>query len=420
MAYNWKDGNIQQRTFLFFLLILIFFSVLSVVNSSSCFQVYAEPANIPSLFLSIQVEGNPNIIHLEKGRTLYKIMAYKEAAAEFSRIEKVDQQDNKELQDIIEESLYLRANSLMKIGDYSGAMALIDLIPGKSRFYRYGTYTRAMISLNISKEEDTIKYLKQIVKNSPAPRTANDKQDDLIENLSLKSDTTLGFIYLERNNPEEAIKHFAVIPRESPFYTQALFGSGWAYATMGRWVRTVVFWEELVNLYPEDKYAREVVPFIGHAYVTLSAYGKALEQNGIALRYYEDILKRFSDIEQEINARNIKGIAHAIEVVGDKDFANEWDLFNGLLYMEEYISGHHVPASQGNENPSSDEVLINALREKRRKIIDGISKSLRHRIEDLKHQLRESSVNTSLEIAGNLRLEGGGHISNDMIFDDHD
>lgn len=355
--------------------------------------IYAETPDIPFLLMSLQMEGDPFKVWFEKGKTLYRLKAYSEAAEAFSRIGKDAPPD------IMEESLYLRANSLMKTGNYPGALSAANLIPAKSRFYFQGLYTRAMISLNSGQEREAAETLELVSKNPQR------------EDLAMKAHLTLGFIYLESNNPSEALKHFSVIPKDSPFYMQALFGSGWAYANMGRWVRVVVFWEELSTLYPESSYTREALPHIGHAYATLSAYGKALEQNGTALHHYENMLKKIPDIERGGREKEIKGIERAIELLGERRLLREMELYHGLLSMEEYLSGIREGISYDVES------LREVSKKKRGEIIDRISERLLQSIEELRHQLLEASVRTSLEIARNLRLEGGGQISSDMIFD---
>lgn len=389
----------HRNTMTRFLILIICLFISPVSNVLSGHLASAGPTDIPSLLLSLPLDdaGAPSIIWFEKGKALYKLMAYREAAEAFSRIEK-DGEKSGVPPDIIEESLYLRANSLMKIGDYSGAEALLNLIPDKGRFYSYGLYTKAMIHLHQGNEKDAIEDLGQISKGSPA------------EDLNFKAHLTSGFIFLEKGNPPEAIRHFAVIPVTSPFYVQALFGSGWSYARMGRWVRAVVFWEELSSRYPESKYAREVMPYIGHAYTTLSAYGKALEQNGIALHYYENLLRKLSDIGKGIRSKDMKTITQAVSIVGDKGLSDDLELYHGLLSMEGYLLGRKGP----DESPIG--TLITASKKMRDDIADRLSERSSRRIEDLRHQLLEASLNTSLEIARNLRLEGGGRISDDMIF----
>ena len=389
----------QRNTMARFLILIICLFIFPVANVLSGHLAYAEPADIPSLILSLRMEGIPSMVWFEKGKALYKLMAYREAAESFSHIEKDGEKDGIP-KEIIEESLYLRANSLMKIGGYSEAVALLNLIPDKSRFYSYGLFTKAMINLRQGNEKDAIEVFDQISRSFPA------------ENLAFKAHLTSGFIFLERGNPSEAVRHFAVIPVTSPSYVQALFGSGWAYATMGRWVRAVVFWEELSSRYPESKYAREVMPYIGHAYATLSAYGKALDQNGIALRYYQDLLKRLSDIGKRIQSKDIKAIAEAIDIAGDKKMSDDLELYHGLLSMEGYLLERKVGEK------GLIETLITASKMKRGDIVDRISERLSRSIEGLRHQLLEASLTASLEIARNLRLEGGGRISDDMIFNE--
>lgn len=355
--------------------------------------IYAETPDVPSLLMSLQVEGDPFRVWAEKGKTLYRLKAYSEAAEAFSRVGKDAPPD------IMEESLYLRANSLMKTGNYPEALSAVNLIPAKSRFYVQGLYTRAMISLNSGREREAAEILEQVSKDLQR------------EDLALKAHLTLGFIYLDGNNPAEALKHFSEIPKDSPFYIRALFGSGWAYAKMGRWVRALVYWEELSGLYPETSYTREVLPHIGHAYATLSAYGKALEQNGTALHHYEKMLKKISDLEKKVRRKEIDGIERAIDFIGDRRLSGEFELYTGLLSLEDYLA-------RVREGEAYDvKTLTKAAKEKRDEIIDRLSGRLLQDLDVLRGQLLDASVSASLEIARNLRLEGGGQISNDMIFD---
>ena len=387
----------QTGRWLRFFILAASLVVSSVMPPLSTHSAYAGPVSIPPLLLSLRMEGIPSILWFEKGKALYNLMAYQEAAEAFSHIEK-DGEKGGSPKEMIEESLYLRANSLMKIGDYPEAAALLNLIPDKSRFYSYALYTTAMIYLYQENEKNAIEVFEQISANFPA------------ENITFKAHLTSGFIFLEKDNPAEAVRHFAVIPETSPFYMQALFGSGWAHAKMGRWVRTVVSWEELSSRYPESQYTREVMPYIGHAYAALSAYGKALDQNGIALRYYQDLLKKLSDIGKRIESKEIKAIAEAIDIAGDKKMSDDLELYHGLLSMEEYLSGRKGVGE------SDIRILITASVESRSNITDRLSERLSRRIDDLRHQLLEASLTASLEMARNLRLEGGGRISNDMIF----
>lgn len=369
------------------------------VNPLSMHSARAESVNLSPLILSLPLDkaSAPPIGWLEKGKALYKLMAYREAAEAFSRIERESEKSGIP-KEIIEESLYLRANSLMKIGNYPEAAAEISFISEKSRFYSYALYTKAMINLYQGNEKGAIEIFEQVSRDFPA------------EELAFKAHLTSGFISLEKGNPEDAVRHFSVIPATSPFYEQALFGSGWAYARMGRWVRAVVFWEELSSRYPESKYTIEVMPQIGRAYATLSAYGKALEQNGAALQYYENLQRRLSAIKQGVQSKDMKAMTQAAGLAGDNEMAEDLELYQGLLSLEGYVLGRK-DLGEALVIP-----LITASKKRRDDIADRLAERLSRRMNDLRQQLFEASFNTSLEVARNLRLDGGGHISDDMIF----
>ena len=377
----------------FFILILISLSFLSVFNPFTSNQTQA--ADIPSQIFNLKIEGDPSNVWFEKGKMLYKIMAWSDAVSAFSNI------DSSAPQDMLDESLYLRANCLIKTGSFTEAMSSVSKIQGKSKFYVQSLYTKAIISINTGNVKEAADYLEQLLKIIPESKTAKDTQNPDMRDLAQKTHLLLGFILLGQNNPEDAAKHFEIIPENSPLYTQALYGSGWAYANMGRWVRTVIFWEELVTTSPDSPYSREVVPYIGHAYTKLSAYGKALEQNGKALRYYEDLLKKIQSLEKDIQNQDIKGLNHAVDITGNSNLTEKLSLYNGLASIEERLV----------------EPLIGESMRFRKEIIDSVTERLKQDIKELKQGLLEESANASLEMARNLHLEGGGQINNDMIFE---
>ncbi len=377
----------------FFLLLIPILSFLFVFIPLTFNQTQA--ADIPSQIFNLKIEGEPSNVWFEKGKMLYKIMAWSDAVSAFSNI------DSSAPQDMLDESLYLRANCLIKTGSFTEAMSSVSKIQGKSKFYVQSLYTKAIISINTGNVKEAADYLEQLLKIIPESKTAKDTQNPDMRDLAQKTHLLLGFILLGQNNPEDAAKHFEIIPENSPLYTQALYGSGWAYANMGRWVRTVIFWEELVTTSPDSPYSREVVPYIGHAYTKLSAYGKALEQNGKALRYYEDLLKKIQSLEKDIQNQDIKGLNHAVDITGNSNLTEKLSLYNGLASIEERLV----------------EPLIGESMRFRKEIIDSVTERLKQDIKELKQSLLEESANASLEMARNLHLEGGGQINNDMIFE---
>lgn len=393
-------------------MIPIFFSCIFVLNPHTL--NHASAADIPSQILNLPVEGSPSIVSFEKGKMLYNIMAWSDAVTAFTSIVGDSAQDIPQNipQNIIDESNYLLANSHLKTGKFTEAKLSIEKILSKSNFYNKALFTKAQISLNTDKDKEAAEYLEQIVKNIPDSKTPKLSQDAEIKDLGERAHLLLGFIYMNQANHTEAARHFALIPDDSPLYSQALYGSGWAYANMGRWVRTVIFWEELASASPDSPYAREVMPYIGHAYTTLSAYGKALEQNGNAIRYYEDLLKRIQthEVEKNIQNQDINSLKRAVEIIGNDDLLEKLSLYNSLLSMEEAVRDIKNIISSDIEPLMSDSESL------RKEILITISKQAGMDIKSIQQKLLEESAKTSLEIARNLHLEGGGRINNDLIF----
>jgi len=82
--------------------------------------------------------------------------------------------------------------------------------------------------------------------------------------------------------------------------------------------------------------------------------------------------------------------------------------------MEEYL-GRLSP-----DSPPDSESLIRNSKKRRAVILDDINVKAVAHLEKLQRQLLETSIDTSLRMSQNLRLEGGGQISSDMTFIDHD
>ena len=167
-------------------------------------------------------------------------------------------------------------------------------------------------------------------------------------------------------------------------------------------------------MYPDSPYTIEVVPYIGHAYTRLNAYGKAIEQNGIALRYYKDISATIAGLKSGTQQGDIDTIARTVSIYGDKEMSGSLKLYKGLLEMEVYIGQLSPGVSAGAE------ALINSSKKMRADIPDDVYTKVQVYLEQLQRQLLETAIDTSIRMAQNLRLEGGGQISNDMTFIDHD
>lgn len=390
---------------------------ISILITISLFAslTHAEQDNIATQFLNLSIEGDPFRVWFDKGKILYKQKDYKSAIEAFSKI------GNDAPSGITEESSYLLANCLMQTGKYDEALSHAAAVSDRSRFYPFSLYTKAMINLRQGNGksahddfDEIIKYKKPVLAQRVKQAGEKAEQIDEVELLIHRANLTLGFISLQKENHTEAIKYYSSIPKKSPFYDDSLFGLGWAYAQAGRWVRSVVFWEELTSVFPESPYSREVIPYLGHAYAELNAYGKAIEENGTALSYYRRMTASAADLRNKIQDKDIDKIEKAVNFLGNEDLSDSLTLYKGLLSMEEYIE-------QSNSGGSSEsDSLIKMAKKRREAILDDVQSKAASQLDHLQQQFLRSSIYTTLKISQNLRLEGGGQISSDMIFLDND
>src|SRR3990170_1279089 len=100
-----------------------------------------------SQFLALPVEGDPYRVWFEKGKILYSQMAYREAFDAFTKI------DKNAPPDILDESSYLSANSLMETGNYDHAASFANAVSNKGPVYPFALYTMAMINLKTGNEK---------------------------------------------------------------------------------------------------------------------------------------------------------------------------------------------------------------------------------------------------------------------------
>ncbi len=121
-----------------------------------------------------------------------------------------------------------------------------------------------------------------------------------------------------------------------------------------------------------------------------------------------------ADLRNKIQDKDIDKIEKAVNFLGNEDLSDSLTLYKGLLSMEEYIE-------QSNSGGSSEsDSLIKMAKKRREAILDDVQSKAASQLDHLQQQFLRSSIYTTLKISQNLRLEGGGQISSDMIFLDND
>src|SRR4030067_992893 len=259
-----------------------------------------------SSFLALPVEGDPYRVWFDKGKILYSQMAYREAFDAFTKI------DKNAPPDLLDESLYLSANSLMETGSYDEAASFANAVSNKSPVYPFALYTMAMINLKTGNEKKAAEYLEDITKYVRTAQPSTGKKTGETpgalsgnEELAHRANLTLGFMHLEKGNHDDALKYFSAIPKGSQFHATAM-------------------------------------------------------------RYYKDTSAKITGLKNGIQRGDFDKIAHTVGIYGDDEMSDRLKLYNGLLEMEEYLGQLSPGASPEAES------LISGSKKMREDILDDV------------------------------------------------
>jgi tetratricopeptide (TPR) repeat protein len=357
---------------------------------------------------------------LEKEKILYHQGAYEKTVAAFHQIGE-DSRTDLLPANLIDEAKYLAANSYLRMGEYTRAEVLFSSISGGGRYDLYSRYGLALSALYRYEGTQVVRHLTEVAEGGDRGKRSKD-----VEELQWKARATLGFFFLEQGQFPDALKAFFSIPPDNPFYPQALFGIGWAYARQGEWTRALVFWRDLAEKFPNNPYAREILLAIGQSYSRLSAYVKAAEAYGDSLRLFGEMRREVARWSDEMNAlsgfpdatrmKKVEEIAGGVGV----DLQDRFIQYRGLVGMEEYVSGIVVGMEEKQratgEKATAEDLMIREryreflkrVQEVRRELWEDILPKITLGLEKRRESLLESSAIATVEIARNLRLANSG------------
>lgn len=135
--------------------------------------------------------------------------------------------------------------------------------------------------------------------------TTNENQlSDEIKAIKDKTNTTLGYYYLDAHNAPKAISYFEKVRLNSPYTNKALLGMGWAYAELGDMKHALTPWMELQKGVLTDSAVQESLLTVPYALNELKAQRQALDLYNVAIDRYK---KEIQLLQSEIDAVKING-----------------------------------------------------------------------------------------------------------------
>lgn len=207
-----------------------------------------------------------------------------EAADALSRIEKNLPPE------LEEDRVLVKANVLMALGDYAGATAALNAVPGLDKEISEGTpsahlYARYNLGVALVRNGDSAQgaaLLDQIGKAPTPPRATEE-----FRSLRDKANVALGLAALQADKPEAAGPFLERVRLNGPQSNKALLGFGWASASVKNHKQALVPWTELADRDASDSAVLEASIALPYAYGQLGAFGQALDRYNAAIDLFE-------------------------------------------------------------------------------------------------------------------------------------
>ncbi len=179
----------------------------------------------------------------------------------------------------IDHATYLAGMSHYALGNFEQALDVITAVPGSSDYGPFAQLTSAKTHAQLANVDEASRMLRELGSLEP-------QGDAVLQALAEKSRLTLGLLLTEAGRHEEALPVFASIPDTSPFYPDAVFGTGWNHLYQQRYADSLAAFLTLLHAAPNHPYALEALTTVGHCYDRMGARGEAFHAYGKALDTY--------------------------------------------------------------------------------------------------------------------------------------
>lgn len=223
------------------------------------------------------------------GKLYYRKGNYQHALGAFYKI------PDKSKLPLQQEAAYLAGNSYLYMKDYLKATEWLAKVDSGDDFYPFALYSSGLAYLNRKDAESSaqLKFKKLIA--------LNPGENPVLLELINRARVTLGFIWIDQKQFEDAVKLFESVSPHSRYKPQAQSGVGRAYMEMERCATAIVIFNDLIEQAHAQADALEAHLHVGNCFSKLSAYRKAVESYQNALRIYaeqkDNIMKRTRQIQ---------------------------------------------------------------------------------------------------------------------------
>ncbi len=178
-----------------------------------------------------------------------------------------------------DQAAYVAGMSYYALGNFDQALRVMTTIPRSSGYMPFAKLASAKSYTQLANVDEATRLLREV-------GTMDAREDEVLRALADKSRLTLGLLLTETGRYDEALPVLASVPPTSPFYPEAVFGTGWAQLYREQYWTSLAAFQALIHTAPNHPYALEALTTIGRCYDRLGARGEALQAYGKALDAY--------------------------------------------------------------------------------------------------------------------------------------
>jgi tetratricopeptide (TPR) repeat protein len=309
---------------------------------------------------------------------------------------------------LLPEIHYMAGQSFLYLKDYSKAIAALNQLSKNSRHYPYALYALGIAYLGMGDTYAAQQTFKKLVDlDLPSHPLEATRVARLIE----KSLVTLGLMLIDQNRYPEAVSVLGMVPIESPFFDQAVFGIGWSYMKLEEYVKAVVAFKDLTEMSPGSSYADEARVIMGYNYSKLKAYTKAVDSYRNALeissRQINLLIQKMATLK--LQGMDLGQVSRPPGFASPVDADKIWDL------VEQYQDLARFSSKDGDPSIGNDFKV--SLKDVGRRLSSALQDLTLQSLKSQRERLEELSIHASIGIAKNLVLEKTEFGGEELILD---
>ena len=175
-----------------------------------------------------------------------------------------------------------------------GEKSLVQRMSEKSVWATYGRFNLGVALFQQGHEQEGRRLLEELGTMSAV--------DEESYQLRVKSNLTLAFDYLSKQEPDKAQQYFVKTRLQGPMSSKALLGLGRVYSAKEQHKKSLVPWLRLIKRDASDPSVQDALLAVPFAFGKLTAYKQAIEYYQKAMASYKKEMEEVNKAKDTVNS----------------------------------------------------------------------------------------------------------------------